>query len=63
ASTFQLVQQGVERDRLKPGDRIVIVGHVKRDRSKKEMSLVRMIRRSDDGWQWGEAPVTAESSS
>jgi hypothetical protein len=63
ASTFQLVQQGVERDRLKPGDRIVIVGHVKRDRSKKEMSLVRMIRRPDDGWQWGEAPVTAESSS
>ena len=63
ANLFQLAQRGVERDRLKVGDRLVIVGHVKRDRTQKDMSLVRMIRRLDDGWQWGEAPATVEKSS
>lgn len=55
ANVSQLAQQGVERDRLKPGDRIQIVGYVKHDKSQKDMSLVRMVRRLSDGWQWGEA--------
>lgn len=55
ANLSQLAQQGVERDRLKAGDRIRITGYVKRDKSLKDMSLVRMVRRLDDGWQWGDA--------
>jgi hypothetical protein len=51
----RLAYDGVSRATLKPGDRIEVIGFVMRDPSQRRMSLVRMVRRTTDGWQWGEA--------
>lgn len=56
-----LAYTGVSKTTLKPGDRIEVIGFVMRDPSQRRMSLVRMVRRPSDGWQWDE-PVSAVRS-
>jgi hypothetical protein len=50
----ELAYTGVTRTTLKTGDRIEVIGFVMRDASQRRMSMVRMVRRPSDGWQWGE---------
>lgn len=53
AAAATLAQWGVDAKALKPGDHIVIRGY--KHHTQNLLSLVRLIRRTDDGWQWGEA--------
>ena len=48
----RLGQQGVEKDTLQPGDRVVVTGSPSRDPSSYKMHLKR-IERPSDGWRWG----------
>jgi hypothetical protein len=59
-SAFQLAYWGVDAKTLHSGDRIVIIGYVMRDKTQRRMSLVRMVRRVEDGWQWGEPPAPTQ---
>jgi hypothetical protein len=65
-SSGHLSRQGVTRDSLKTGDRVVIVGHPGRTVEEHRLHMVS-IRRPADGWKWGEAhdqaEPTAESAS
>jgi len=51
AGTSRLSQQGVTKDTLKPGDRVIITGSPSRDASEYKMHLKR-IERPSDGWKW-----------
>jgi hypothetical protein len=51
ASPGRLSQQGITRDTLKPGDRVIITGSPSRDESAYKMHLKGIERRSD-GWKW-----------
>lgn len=48
----QLGQQGVTRDTLQPGDRVVITGSPGRNPEDHRLRM-RSILRPKDGWRWG----------
>ena len=47
----RLNQQGITKDTLKPGDRLILTGSPARDPGGFKMHLKRIDRRSD-GWTW-----------
>jgi Family of unknown function (DUF6152) len=51
ANPNRLTQQGITRDTLKPGDRVVVVGSPGRKGSEYKLHL-KGIERPADGWQW-----------
>lgn len=51
----QLTRQGVTRETLKPGDRVVITGNPGRNAADHRLRM-RTILRPADGWKWGTAP-------
>jgi hypothetical protein len=52
ANPRRLTGDGVTRDRLRPGDRVIITGSPGRTASEYKIHL-KSIRRPADGWQWG----------
>ena len=48
----QLARQGVARDTLKPGDKVVITGNPGRNPADHRLRM-RTILRPSDGWRWG----------
>lgn len=48
----QLARQGVRRETLKPGDRVVITGNPGRNPDDHRLRM-RTIERPSDGWKWG----------
>ena len=48
----QLGRQGVTRETLKPGDKVVIVGNPGRNPEDHRLRMVNITRPSD-GWKWG----------
>jgi hypothetical protein len=50
-SPGRLLQQGVNKETLKPGDRVILTGSPSRDESEYKMHLKR-IERPSDGWTW-----------
>jgi hypothetical protein len=51
ANPGRLNQQGITKDTLKPGDRLILSGSPSRDPSEYRMHLKR-IERPADGWTW-----------
>ena len=51
AGTNRLSQQGVTKDTLKPGDRVIVTGSPARNPSDYKMHL-KGIERPADGWKW-----------
>ena len=56
-SVSNLASWGFDEKSLRTGDRVVIIGYVMRDKAQRTMSLVQMVRRVSDGWQWGQPPA------
>jgi hypothetical protein len=55
-SPGRLLQQGVNKDTLKPGDRVILTGSPSRNESEYKMHLKGILRPAD-GWTWaGRAP-------
>jgi hypothetical protein len=50
-SPARLNQQGIVKDTLKPGDRVIITGSPSRDPSEYKIHLKGIERRAD-GWKW-----------
>jgi hypothetical protein len=48
----QLGSQGVQRETLRPGDKVVVVGEPGRDPDACRMRMLS-IKRPSDGWSWG----------
>jgi hypothetical protein len=48
----QLGRQGVTRETLKPGDRVIVVGNPGRNPDDHRLRMVNITRPSD-GWKWG----------
>ena len=48
----QLVQQGVARDTLRPGDKVIITADPSRDPTDHRLRM-RTIERPSDGWKYG----------
>jgi Family of unknown function (DUF6152) len=48
----QLTQQGVARDTLKPGDKVIITADPSRDPTDHRLRM-RTIERPSDGWKYG----------
>lgn len=51
ASPGRLSQQGIGKDTLRPGDRVVITGSPSRDEAEYKLHLKGIERRAD-GWKW-----------
>jgi len=49
---LQLNRQGVTRETLKPGDRVIITGNPGRNPEDHRLRM-RTITRPSDGWKWG----------
>ena len=47
-----LTRQGVQRDTLKVGDRIIVTGNPHREIADNGIVRLRSIRRLSDGWNW-----------
>jgi hypothetical protein len=54
-SPGRLSQQGITRDTLKPGDRVIISGSPSRNESEYKLHL-KGIERPADGWKWASRP-------
>ncbi len=52
AATLTLDRDGVTRDVLKPGDKVVVVGQPSRNPADHRVRL-KTIERPSDGWKWG----------
>ncbi len=52
----QLARQGVGRETLKVGDKVVVVGDLGRNPADHRLRM-RSIVRPSDGWKWGEAGI------
>jgi hypothetical protein len=52
ANPVRLSREGVTKDTLKPGDRVIVTGSPSRDLDEFKMHL-KGIQRIADGWQWG----------
>ena len=63
-SSGHLSRQGVTRDSLKAGDRVVVIGHPGRTAEDHRLHMVS-IQRLADGWKWDhdQAEPTAETAS
>jgi hypothetical protein len=48
----QLGSQGVQKETLRPGDHVVVVGEPGRDPDTCRMRMIS-IKRPSDGWSWG----------
>jgi len=48
----QLGSQGVQRETLRPGDHVIVVGEPGRDPEACRMRMIS-IKRPSDGWSWG----------
>ncbi len=48
----QLGRQGVTRETLKPGDKVVVVGNPGRNPEDHRLRMINITRLSD-GWKWG----------
>jgi hypothetical protein len=55
ASGIQLNRNGVTGKSLKAGDHVVITGHPGRNENDHRLEMLT-IRRTSDGWKWGDAP-------
>jgi hypothetical protein len=53
----RLTQSGVNKDTLKPGDRVVLTGSPGRNPAERKLHL-KGIRRPADGWSYGAARGT-----
>ncbi len=51
ANPGRLSQQGVTRETLKPGDRLILTGSPSRNPAEYKMHLKRVVRPAD-GWTW-----------
>ena len=51
ANPNRLKQQGIGKETLKPGDRLIVTGSPSRNPSESKMHLKR-IERPSDGWSW-----------
>lgn len=51
ANPSRLSQQGITRETVKPGDRVILTGSPARDPSEHRLHLKR-IERPADGWKW-----------
>jgi len=51
ANPARLTQQGITKDTLKPGDRVIVTGSPARNPSEYSMHL-KKIERPADGWVW-----------
>src|SRR5262245_38596129 len=51
----QLGRQGVTRETLKSGDRVIIVGNPGRNAEDHRLRMLR-LKRTSDGWTWGTRP-------
>ena len=51
ANPQRLMRDGITRDSLKPGDRVVVTGSPGRTASERKMHLKRVVRPAD-GWMW-----------
>jgi len=51
ANPGRLSQQGIAKDTLKPGDRVIVTGSPSRDPSEYKLHL-KAIHRPADGWKW-----------
>jgi hypothetical protein len=51
ANPSRLNQQGITRETVKPGDRVILTGSPARDPSEYRLHLKR-IERPADGWKW-----------
>src|SRR5688572_23626444 len=49
----QLTNQGVARDTLKVGDKLVITANPSRSTESSTRALLKTIKRPADGWDWG----------
>ena len=47
----QLSRQGIEKDALKPGDRVIITGNPSRNPTDRGLRM-QSLKRSPDGWEW-----------
>ena len=48
----QLRRAGIDYDKLKRGDHVVVSGAPARDPAVPKMSIVRNLKRTSDGWNW-----------
>lgn len=48
----QLGSQGVQRETLRPGDHVIVVGEPGRDPEEHRLRMIS-IKRPSDGWSWG----------
>ena len=51
----QLSRLGIEKDTLKPGDRVIIIGNPSRNSADRRLRMLDITRPSD-GWKWGSSP-------
>ena len=51
ASPARLSREGIAKDTLKPGDRVILTGSPSRDPSEYKMHLKGIVRVTD-GWKW-----------
>lgn len=48
----QLGSQGVQRETLRPGDHVIVIGEPGRDPEAHRLRMIS-IKRPSDGWSWG----------
>lgn len=48
----QLGSQGVQRETLRPGDHVIVIGQPGRDPEEHRLRMIS-IKRPSDGWSWG----------
>jgi hypothetical protein len=53
ANPARLSRDGITRDTIKPGDRVVITGSPGRNAAENRIHL-KQIERPSDGWRWGQ---------
>ena len=51
----QLSRQGIEKDALKPGERVIVTGHPSRNPADHRLHI-ESITRPSDGWKWAADP-------
>ena len=51
----QLSRSGIEKDSLKPGDHVILIGNPSRDSADRRLRILDITRPSD-GWKWGRSP-------
>lgn len=52
AAPMGLQRQGIDRNTLKPGDRVILTGNPHRDIAENGVVHLKSVRRPSDGWNW-----------